>query len=81
MLDNPSWQHVRNPIAARLSEAGSSLPVIFITAVDDDTLKVEAVDEGCFAYLRKPFAAKLLLSAVHEATSGPLAAEDGAPTK
>ena len=61
----------------RLRDAESSLPVIFITAVDDDTLESEAVDAGCLAYLRKPFAAKLLLSAIHDAMPGP--AEDGIP--
>lgn len=47
-----------------LRDSGSRLPVIFITAVDDETLEVEAREAGCVAYLRKPFAAKFLLSAV-----------------
>jgi FixJ family two-component response regulator len=51
----------------RLRESGSSLPVIFITAVDDDLLEAQAFESGCMAYLHKPFAAKLLLSAVEEA--------------
>ena len=54
----------------RLRDFGSSLPVIFITAVDDEALEMEARNAGCVAYLRKPFAAKFLLSAVDDALSG-----------
>lgn len=53
----------------RLSIAGSALPVIFITAVDDDAVEAEALEAGCLAYLHKPFAAKLLISAVDQAMS------------
>lgn len=53
-----------------LRDFGSSLPVIFITAVDDEALEAEARDAGCVAYLHKPFAATFLLSAVNEALSG-----------
>jgi FixJ family two-component response regulator len=54
----------------RLSDSGSSLPVIFITAVDDDVLETQALAAGCLAYLHKPFAAKLLLSAIDKALAG-----------
>lgn len=54
----------------RLSDAGSGLPVIFITAVDDETLELEALQAGCVAYLHKPFAASLLIAAVKEAMTG-----------
>jgi FixJ family two-component response regulator len=53
-----------------LRDSGSSLPVIFITAVDDEVLEAEAHAAGCVAYLHKPFAATFLLSAVNEALSG-----------
>jgi FixJ family two-component response regulator len=53
-----------------LRDLGSSLPVIFITAVDDEALEAEARQAGCLAYLHKPFAAELLLDAVHEAFPG-----------
>jgi FixJ family two-component response regulator len=56
-----------------LRDFGSSLPVIFITAVDDETLEAEARDAGCVAYLHKPFAAALLLTAINDALSGPSA--------
>jgi FixJ family two-component response regulator len=63
----------------RLRDSGFRLPVIFVTAVDDEALEAEAVDAGCVAYLHKPFAAKLLIAAIHQAMPGSSAAEDGAP--
>lgn len=51
----------------RLTAAGSSLPVIFISAVDDDSVYEEAVASGCVAYLRKPFLAQLLIGAINKA--------------
>ena len=53
-----------------LTDTGCRVPVIFITAVDDDGLEEQALAAGCLAYLRKPFAAKLLLSSVAKATAG-----------
>jgi FixJ family two-component response regulator len=46
-----------------------SLPVIFITAFDDEETHGEALKVGCVAYLRKPFLAKLLMDAIHKATN------------
>lgn len=54
----------------RLRDSHAVLPVVFITAVDDEGLEAEARDAGCVAYLHKPFAAKLLLAAIDEALSG-----------
>ncbi|MBB3391940.1 FixJ family two-component response regulator [Rhizobium sp. BK275] len=48
----------------RLKEAGLKLPVIFITALEDDRLKTEAEQAGSIAYLRKPFAGSVLIEAV-----------------
>lgn len=48
----------------KLKEAGSKLPVIFITALEDPRLKIRAEQAGCFAYLRKPFAGSALVDAV-----------------
>jgi CheY-like chemotaxis protein len=47
--------------------AGSKLPIIFMTASNEERIEREAVQAGCIAYLRKPFAAELLLGAVHKA--------------
>ena len=48
----------------RLAASGSKCPVIFMTANDDEATRNEAVDAGCIAYLRKPFARQVLLDAV-----------------
>ena len=48
----------------RLKAAGSQLPIIFITAVDDEATHREAMDAGCVACLRKPFPADLLIGAI-----------------
>jgi len=53
------WHH--------LKQAGISLPVIFITAVDDEVLGQEAVKAGCIAYLQKPFPAESLVAAINRA--------------
>jgi FixJ family two-component response regulator len=51
----------------QLSASHSALPVIFITAVDEDELETEARKAGCIAYLRKPIPAELLNSMVRKA--------------
>jgi FixJ family two-component response regulator len=51
----------------RLTASGSRLPVIFITAIDEEEQEAEAIDAGCVAYLRKPFPADCLLSAINQA--------------
>jgi FixJ family two-component response regulator len=53
----------------RLSGSGSKLPVIFMTAFDDEETRREAASVGCVAYLRKPFAGQLLIDAIAEATN------------
>jgi FixJ family two-component response regulator len=51
----------------RLTESGSKCPVVFMTAIDDAATRKEAIDAGCIAYLRKPFAPQLLLDAIRKA--------------
>src|ERR1700722_10778356 len=53
----------------RLAAAGSRCPVIFMTAIDDDATRKETMNAGCVAYLKKPFAPKLLLDALGKATA------------
>jgi FixJ family two-component response regulator len=43
---------------------GSQLPVVFITAFDDDTTRAEATALGCVAYLKKPFETGRLIGAL-----------------
>jgi FixJ family two-component response regulator len=53
----------------RLAASGCNSPVIFMTAVDDDATRIEAMRTGCIAFLKKPFAPPLLLRAIAKATS------------
>jgi len=50
-----------------LSDSGSTLPVVFITAFDDEPTRAEAVATGCVDYLQKPFDASLLTHALERA--------------
>ena len=58
----------------KLRAAGSHSPVIFITAHDDEATRERARRLRPQAYLRKPFAAEALLSAVRTALKTPPAA-------
>lgn len=51
----------------QLKDSGSTLPVIFMTALDDEVTRREAQQAGCIAYLRKPFAARQLIDAISNA--------------
>ena len=48
----------------RLTAANARLPIVFITAIGDETLEAAAMQLGCVAYLHKPFAPELLVAAV-----------------
>ncbi|WP_341487394.1 response regulator [Pararhizobium sp. A13] len=50
-----------------LTESGSTIPVIFITALEDDSIEEEAVRGGCIAYLHKPFPGSVLVKAINDA--------------
>ena len=52
-----------------LAASGSKRPVIFMTASDDEDARNEAMDAGCIAYLRKPFAGQVLLDAIGKAVA------------
>jgi FixJ family two-component response regulator len=54
----------------QLISMGRDLPVIVMTAIDDDATREAAFDAGCIAYLRKPFLAKLLIDAINSAAVG-----------
>jgi len=53
-----------------LRARGSKTALIFMTAVDDEDLEAAARGSDCVAYLRKPFAAGLLIGAVRTALAG-----------
>ena len=54
----------------RLSDAGVSVPVIYITANDSDAIRAAAMKSGCIAYLTKPFSAKSLIEPIERAAAG-----------
>jgi FixJ family two-component response regulator len=51
----------------RLEASGSSLPVIFMTGLDDAATRAQALRAGCVAYLQKPVHARQLMDAIHKA--------------
>ncbi|HEX7252346.1 MAG TPA: response regulator [Thermoanaerobaculia bacterium] len=48
----------------RITEGNTSVPVIFITGVDDDATREKAARAGADAYLAKPFPGRSLIDAV-----------------
>ena len=50
-----------------LGASGSTLPVIFMTALDDEATRAQALSAGCVAYLQKPVRARQLMDAIHKA--------------
>lgn len=65
-LDKESGIEVRR----RLSAAGISVPVIYITANDNDAVRAAATESGCLAYLTKPFSSKSLIEPLDRASAG-----------
>jgi FixJ family two-component response regulator len=53
-----------------LTASGCKLPVIFMTAFDDEATRMQAKSAGCIAFLHKPFVANLLLGAIEQAAPG-----------
>jgi FixJ family two-component response regulator len=51
----------------RLVASGSTLPVIFMTGLDDAATRGQALKAGCVAYLQKPVLARQLMDAIHKA--------------
>ena len=51
-------------VKRRMARSGVQLPVIFITANDNDATRRSIAEVGCIAYLPKPFTAKSLVEAI-----------------
>lgn len=51
-------------VKRRLTRSGVRLPVIFITANDNEATRRSIEDVGCVAYLPKPFSARSLVEAI-----------------
>jgi FixJ family two-component response regulator len=54
-------------LVRRLSEAGFSFPVIFMSARDGDVVRKQAMNVGARAYLLKPFPAAQLIDEIEKA--------------
>jgi FixJ family two-component response regulator len=63
----------------RLWALGRTVPVVFMTAFDDETTHKDALDAGCVAYLRKPFLAHALIGAIEGSAGSPRAKNIGEP--
>jgi FixJ family two-component response regulator len=53
-------------LGRQLKALGRQVPIVFITANDDEATRREAMDVGYIAFLRKPFSAKVLIDAIAE---------------
>lgn len=54
-------------LGKRLATAAHAPPIIFITGNDNETVREAAWQQGCIAYLPKPFMAKVLIDAIDKA--------------
>jgi len=56
-------------VRRRLATRNCQIPVIFMTALDTDAVRREALDAGCVDYLRKPFSGHELIDSIQKALS------------
>jgi FixJ family two-component response regulator len=56
--------HCGIELRKKLAGEGVSVPVIFITAVDNNASRAAALQAGCVAYLLKPFPSQDLIEAL-----------------
>ena len=56
-------------LARRLAASSPHLPVIFMTALEDEKVREEAMATGCVAFLCKPFLATALIEAIDRAAA------------
>jgi FixJ family two-component response regulator len=64
-LNDESGIEVRH----KLTAAGISLPVVYITANDNPATRMAAMESGCVAYLTKPFSAKSLIEPIEKVSA------------
>ena len=57
-------------LQAKLKAEGSRIPMIFITALDDAKMKMQAMKAGALEFLSKPFDDEVLLEKVRGALKG-----------
>jgi FixJ family two-component response regulator len=49
----------------QLAESGIAIPIVFITAHEDNQTRIKAMTAGAIAFLQKPFEDYILLDAIH----------------
>ena len=49
----------------QLAASGCAVPIVFITANDNEPTRREALSSGCLAYLEKPFPASSLIEVLN----------------
>jgi FixJ family two-component response regulator len=54
-------------LSRRLTERGSTVPIIFITAFDSAAVRKEAIEAGCAAFLPKPVSGHELVDTIERA--------------
>lgn len=54
-------------VRRRLATRNFKVPIIFMTALDTDAVRREALDAGCVDYLRKPFSGNELIASIQKA--------------
>ena len=59
-------------LQSHLAGLGYKIPIIFVTAYDDKTSRLRALQCGAVAFLGKPFSDELLLGAIRSALRGQL---------
>jgi FixJ family two-component response regulator len=62
-LGGMSGLDLRNQLAA----SGCAMPVIFMTALEEEGVRQQALDAGCVEYLRKPVPSHRLFAAIEKA--------------
>ena len=55
-------------LARRLADFGLTVPIIFMTGGQDETIRMQCLDFGCVAFLLKPFSEDHLTGAIAEAS-------------
>jgi FixJ family two-component response regulator len=50
----------------QLTNSGSAVPAIFMTALDDERARAQAINAGAVAFLRKPFPGRQLIDAIRK---------------
>jgi FixJ family two-component response regulator len=50
----------------RLKTSHPTLPVVFMTGLDDNATRRRALEAGCMAFLYKPFSARQLVDAIEK---------------